>query len=151
MNNRKGMPQASKILSFWADRLIGQNAKYWLDVEYEYGILIKEATSVCFACGCNAGTERAHIVPLCKGGTNDITNLHLLCKECHTESEGFEEEGIYWEWFNLKSPSNSGSYLRLANKTKAIMSLIEKGKTDLIPADLLATLQKYSTLTETGK
>jgi len=26
-----------------------------------------------------------HIIPVCKGGTNDLNNLLLLCKLCHHE------------------------------------------------------------------
>lgn len=29
------------------------------------------------------GGEVDHIVPLCKGGTNDPVNLALRCKSCH--------------------------------------------------------------------
>lgn len=29
------------------------------------------------------GGEVDHIVPLCKGGSNDARNLQLLCKRCH--------------------------------------------------------------------
>ena len=33
-----------------------------------------------------------HIKPLAYGGTNDITNLHSLCKSCHKEKTRHEQE-----------------------------------------------------------
>jgi len=131
MNNRDGMPKPKAILSFWADKLIEENGKYWLDVEREYDCSEKEKTNICFACGCNVGTQRAHIIPLRNGGSNEAFNLHLLCNECHTESEFIEQEEPYWVWFNFKSPSNSGSYLRLMNKVKIAIGLLEKSDSDL--------------------
>lgn len=32
-----------------------------------------------------AGTDVDHIVAKCNGGTDDLDNLQLLCKECHRE------------------------------------------------------------------
>ena len=120
-NNRKDMPKAKEILSFWAEDLICKYGKFWLDDFYEYGP-DKEMTQVCFACGSWCGTERAHIIAIWEGGDNSLQNLHLLCKHCHLESEYITDKKSYFEWFESKSPSTSGSYLALQNKVKFIMS-----------------------------
>tara|TARA_R100001443_G_scaffold57258_1_gene68066 strand:- start:213 stop:698 length:486 start_codon:yes stop_codon:yes gene_type:complete len=58
--------------------------------------------NVCMACGVLATTDRAHIVPLQCGGSNEIYNLNLLCKPCHAESENlFGRE--YEMWITLKN------------------------------------------------
>ena len=35
--------------------------------------------------GDNARMECDHKVPLCRGGSNDLSNLRMLCVPCHTE------------------------------------------------------------------
>ena len=56
---------------------------------------------ICMACGVKCTTDRAHIVPLSYGGSNEIPNLNLLCKPCHAESENlFDRE--YEMWITLK-------------------------------------------------
>ena len=137
--SRNSMPTAISILKFHAKALIKDYGKFWLDVLFESEIAehrkerIAEQTKICFACGCDAGTQRAHIVPVCKGGTNELSNLHLLCIECHAESEFIEVKEVYFEWFKFKNPSNSGSYLRVKNKGDFYAKLYKEGKLHLIP------------------
>jgi hypothetical protein len=55
----------------------------------------------CFACGCEAGTgfnlERAHILARAEGGDDSVSNLHILCRPCHQESEMLSG-GPYFAW-----------------------------------------------------
>ena len=46
--------------------------------------------------------DRAHIVARVYGGSDDVSNIHLLCRNCHIESELFNEE-YYWKWFKAKN------------------------------------------------
>jgi hypothetical protein len=41
--------------------------------------------------------EAAHIVPRCKGGKDEITNLHVSCKTCNHGTGGMHQEHAY-EW-----------------------------------------------------
>ena len=60
-------------------------------------------TGVCFACGVlNKKCERAHIQPLCQGGTNLADNLHMLCGYCHKASEGMSG-AEYWAWLQSRT------------------------------------------------
>lgn len=35
-----------------------------------------------------------HILPLAKGGTNDVANLRTLCRRCHVLRAGREHQGM---------------------------------------------------------
>lgn len=56
-------------------------------------------STYCFACGAEyPQLHAAHIVPVWAGGSNDHSNLHLLCPGCHAISECVG--GLrYWRWF----------------------------------------------------
>tara|TARA_B100000131_G_scaffold278395_1_gene282864 strand:- start:10491 stop:10946 length:456 start_codon:yes stop_codon:yes gene_type:complete len=58
----------------------------------------KDEDDICFACDhVNGEAHRAHIQPLSHGGSNDCSNLHVLCHQCHKESEYIEGDA-YWDW-----------------------------------------------------
>lgn len=109
MGQVRKMPKAKDIATHWADELIEQHGKFWMDYVYD-----DVNNKICFACGCETITERAHILPKNKGGDDDVSNIHCLCRECHIESEYLTGEK-YWKWFVYKNPQNSASYLRLIN------------------------------------
>lgn len=53
----------------------------------------------CFACGGEyKKLDRAHIIPDWNGGEDTPSNLHMLCKACHHQSE-FLDVASYWQWF----------------------------------------------------
>jgi len=55
----------------------------------------------CFTCGRTGVLDRAHITPKHKGGSDDLSNLHLLCKSCHAESDLLTGK-LYWRWFRFQ-------------------------------------------------
>jgi 5-methylcytosine-specific restriction endonuclease McrA len=95
------MPSQRSIHDHWAETLAEQYGKFW----------IERTTDVCFACGTKGVVERCHILAVFDGGTHDIENLHLLCRECHIESE-YLNGSFYWKWFKYKGPLNSASLKR---------------------------------------
>lgn len=67
-------------------------------------LLINELKSIlfCYGCGINSQTQRCHIKPHVDGGDETVENLHLLCPNCHIQSEilyGLK----YWRWFYNKN------------------------------------------------
>jgi hypothetical protein len=96
-NNRADMPSESVIRNYWQNNL--DIVAKGFDSKCEFLDM-----NVCFACGMDYGhkLERAHIQPLCKGGSNDVSNLHCLCSYCHKASEYFYGDS-YWEWFYERS------------------------------------------------
>ena len=92
MNKRSTMPTKTQVFNAWAKTsLFDLKSNFW-DCPDEYG------TSVCWACGWERSLERAHIVPIMDGGSNEWSNLVLLCHKCHKQSEGMREH-IFWAWF----------------------------------------------------
>ena len=46
-------------------------------------VLIEEP--ICRICNRKASTQVDHIIPLCKGGTDERSNLQGICDDCHDE------------------------------------------------------------------
>ena len=46
---------------------------------------------VCTNCGSTKTLQVHHVVPLSKGGTNQLSNLKLLCERCHQRVHGGKE------------------------------------------------------------
>lgn len=99
------MPKRKAIVEFWETYF------------YEIGYSISE--NECFCCGRIGKLERAHIVPIINGGKNDADNIHLLCPNCHADSEGINNKNDYFVWLNSRI-GNSGLKLQLANIQKQI-------------------------------
>jgi hypothetical protein len=74
----------------------------------------------CFACGTyderwdrpqtsqdrwnRAELERAHIVPGALGGSDDASNVILLCKQCHRESPDWIDSTAMAAWIATRKP-----------------------------------------------
>ena len=56
----------------------------------------------CFCCSVSSsagsGIEIAHIVPKSIGGSNDVDNLFLLCRDCHRESPDCSDDRFFFKW-----------------------------------------------------
>lgn len=110
MQKRK-MPAQSIIREYWQ---VGDG----LNLLDEHGIEITDLG--CFACGFDLKIERCHIVPKQFGGQDDVSNLHLLCPNCHAESENLKES-FYWKWLIVKNQSDyKVSELRLYERQKSL-------------------------------
>ena len=133
------MPNKKQILFFWADTLINDYGKYRMDVVHDYDHL-HEATETCMACGTRGITERAHIIPSVNGGSNELKNLHLLCRECHLESEHFDTNELYFEWFKYKNELPSGSHIRQLNTAMFFAKMVEENKKHLLPERIVNIL-----------
>jgi len=96
-----------KIIDYWNDSLLS----HIFNRSYEYDVVNFKEDDIkigCMACGSasNVGDnklERAHILAKCIQGSDNISNLHVLCKTCHKESENLNGV-IYWSWLSNKAP-----------------------------------------------
>lgn len=142
MSAKRTMPTKLQIINYWVDKIVDE--KYWLDAFYdaETSSEIEQTTSICFACGGFFGTQRCHITPKWYGGIDAVENLHLLCPECHLESESITDKEAYYKWFSQKNPSNSSSFHRFASKLISIKYQILAGKLDCLDEGVLNAFSK---------
>ena len=52
-------------------------------MELRHVVLVEEP--LCMLCNRRPSVEVDHILPICKGGTDDRDNLQGACKACHEE------------------------------------------------------------------
>jgi hypothetical protein len=103
------LPSKSEIFEHWKERLL------------EFGFFVDWGEPGCWGCGfhysdkydigrSNASwheilrrwdsipLQRCHIVPRSLGGTNDVANLFLMCRECHDQMPNTVVPEIFFEW-----------------------------------------------------
>jgi len=97
LSKKRLMPNKKNIYDFWHNlegRSILEN--YSTELKSQKDLLGKVKVD-CFACGSGADIQRCHIEAKVNGGTDAVSNLHLLCAKCHVESEMFGPQR-YWNW-----------------------------------------------------
>lgn len=92
------MPTVAQILRYWSGRhLPGTDCAPVLDI----------GEPSCFACSWYStseskpmahGLERAHAMPKSIGGSNEPSNLALLCKRCHLDAPDTADVAWFWQW-----------------------------------------------------
>lgn len=51
-------------------------------------LAIKCLGAKCIHCGATEDLEIHHVIPIKDGGTDEISNIRLLCHRCHLEAHG---------------------------------------------------------------
>jgi hypothetical protein len=70
---------------------------YWVDT----GKFKCCMTDICWICGdCTVLLDKCHIEPLWRGGVDEISNIVLLCRNCHLHTEGLTKDQF---WFYVKA------------------------------------------------
>lgn len=94
---------------------------YYEKTWHDYRELTFEKYGHCCAkCGSKEELQIHHIIPISKGGTNDLTNLIPLCKKCHEKIHKFK-----FQENNKQVPINYGKKISKKNK---ILKAIELNK-----------------------
>ena len=142
-NKRKGMPTKKQLVTRHYD-FLEKHFEGWFDecqLKDNYAANLYATT--CWACKLGRPIHfslyRAHILAICKGGSNDYTNIHLLCDECHRESEWLDGEP-YWAWFYDRPNRPSKTFELGLKQAIRIQELYESGNFDSIPEDFLIKL-----------
>jgi len=123
------MPTRSAICNKWHQFLSESCGKDFLEYD-SVKVCMRNGVkkeNICFACGFMGYTERCHITPRHIGGADTSDNLHLLCRECHLESEYINDRAAYFDWIITKDASNSGSWLRHWNLSVFYAKRISEG------------------------
>ena len=72
MTQKRKMPTKKKIFEHWENIILNSDE---LD------------SDTCWGCGFPANLERCHIHARCESFNDDLSNLVLLCKDCHRMQE----------------------------------------------------------------
>ena len=80
--------------------------KWW--AEHESAFVLNKFDSIeefveeeyCWACGFTSDytLERCHVIPVLTGGTNEFSNLVLMCSTCHRASEYIDDIETLKNW-----------------------------------------------------
>lgn len=98
-NGARRMPSVRAIREHWDQWLLDVGKQCAL------GEVIADANDGqqwCFACGFTGrlpALDRAHLVARCNGGTDDVSNIVLLCRECHRAFDAVDrtrDDGLDW-------------------------------------------------------
>lgn len=112
---RKGTPTVLSIVEYWSKTPVELNCKkYWMNPAIDIG------EPACFACGyydlewgvdhekvfdwmtawtiASKKLQRSHIIPVALGGSNDVSNLVMLCKRCNTNNPHTKDRDWYLNW-----------------------------------------------------
>jgi hypothetical protein len=91
---RHKMPTERAIRAYWAEKFTADELArkgFFSTAEFM-------KIGSCMACGWETYLQRCHILARCYGGSDDASNLHMLCMECHYDSETIDGD-VYWRWF----------------------------------------------------
>ena len=108
--SRKSMPSKKQILAHWQDRI--WNAPF--------------DTETCWGCSLPGVINRCHLEPYCETQNNDVSNLVLLCSDCHNWQEMYcRLKGV--DEFVYKIQKNAlfmNLRLKVCNELGKIMEMI---------------------------
>lgn len=86
--------------------------EYWAQHQSECGLSVDwaEAEMLCWRCAHKRQLQRCHIVPRALGGSEEPSNLVLLCGQCHAEAPNVAEPDFMWTWLRAHAVSFYGTY-----------------------------------------
>ena len=127
--------------------LIGIN-NYWLDEFY----FLEEDYPICFICGKESHLEICHLTPKSLGGSNNVDNLVLLCKRCHSKAPNLKNKEIMIKYIHKRAKDYDGFFHMekvcfdsIAMSFSKIYKRLEKVSTEnnltLQPNDILMFLE----------
>jgi HNH endonuclease len=141
----------------------GQIFDYWKDRLPALGILIDWGEPGCWACRFYYGTkydvrrsnadwakilrgwdriplQRCHVVPQSLGGTDDVDNLFLMCRECHDLAPNTSIPAILFEWARAQS-----SYGREMARIRAALDAFRVSEEEAQGLEALLESEEFKT------
>lgn len=115
-----GMPKSKDIAAFWAEK---EDSPF--EVNFD--------SPSCFACGVDGGSlkwsgfERAHLVPYSITANNEMSNIVLLCKNCHHEAPDCVDPSYMIDFIVNKEPYFC-TIFRAVNRAIAEVGFFENDK-----------------------
>ncbi|TWI71861.1 HNH endonuclease [Bradyrhizobium huanghuaihaiense] len=108
------LPSRARIFEFWKDRIEGLvRPIYWgepacwacrFHYGFKYDVKRSDASwDQILRCWDRIPLQRCHIVGRSLGGSDDVSNLFLLCRECHDRMPNTNIPEIFYEWARAQS------------------------------------------------
>ncbi len=100
------IPSKSRIARHWRHKLVDWGEpSCWACGKYEEDSECKNSNEEPFKSWDGAKfLERCHIIPKMLGGSNQCSNLVLLCRQCHKESPDVKNPKFMWKWIANRKP-----------------------------------------------
>jgi len=102
MRNTGSKVPVRDVIDYWSSRID----------ELEFSVDWRDADIYCWRCSHKTrALQRCHIVPHSLGGTDQPSNLVLLCGRCHLENPNTSDPKYFWMWLDAhRSLSLHGMY-----------------------------------------
>ncbi len=94
------------------DTTHSQIVDYWTLNQDECGLSVDwaEADKLCWRCAHKRKLQRCHIIPRSLGGSEEPSNLVLLCGQCHAEAPNVDDPDYMWVWLRAHAVPFYGMY-----------------------------------------
>ena len=112
----KTMPTKAQIADYWKDKTLPNGypvivdwyePSCWACHDYqcpeEEGELIEQGAFNTLWNHPTYNLERCHIHPKALGGSNDVSNLFLMCPTCHKDSPDTTNRELFFEWVSKRT------------------------------------------------
>jgi hypothetical protein len=138
------LPSKSQVFEYWKDRLDelgffvdwGEPGGWACGFHYDdkYDIKRSDVTwDVILDCWNSIPLQRCHIIPRSLGGTDDVANLFLMCRECHDLAPNTSVPEVFFDWARAQnSLSREFAKFRSAFESFGIGDDAQKGIRELI-------------------
>ena len=134
------MPSRFKIAEYWRERQTQFDCELTQEIDFD--------ELCCFACGSKKTLERAHIIGRQFDGSNELSNLILLCRFCHRRCPDVNDRDEVFSWVNHQVSEVRRFYdlvraaLKAANldqkDMQALSSVLQSKTVENIVDDLVA-------------
>ena len=165
MSKRQVLPRRQKIADWWCSRegqlrIKGIQDKYGINLWGSLGS-IEVDVAHCWACnktlrGGSASYKtksldlyRCHIIPDSLGGSNEPSNLLLMCGECHSKAPDSNDVELFWLWFAEVEDSTTSLIDALFGASKPIN--FKKHQPEEILEEFNQTFKQASPILHQGK
>ncbi len=150
------MPNKSSIAKYWLKEHLEPYSKIEQLSDFQKKLALQDwGEPSCWACGMWRNTsdctdpdasvatifkswngakflERCHIIPRMLGGTDECSNLVLLCKQCHKESPDVKSTKFMKRWITQRKPHGSSFIEALSEISKEAIQYASNNHKDFI-------------------
>ena len=127
--------------------------RYWIETDVSL-TSCDEFELSCFGCGEwfngrydgdpeKTPLDRAHIIPKSHGGTNDVSNIVLLCKTCHRDAPMYGTKDDFISWLNSRESISNRDYTGLGLELGKLGITLQDKSTEDFLVENFQELEKF--------